>query len=246
MDGLSKRISSLFSNGYFFLSAMDHGQFVGVPKGLENITEFINEIGSLNIHGMILNPGVALKIKDFPSNKKLILRVTHAGSAMSMDIAGTRLFIDPESALRLGADAVIAMGIVGQENDSIALEALSKTIWEYHRFGIPVIAEMLPANPKLNNDTETIANISRIGAELGADVIKTYLTPDFKKVTSSCPVPILVAGGAKTQDFMTVIKESAESGAKGVAIGRNLFQSEEKEVFVENINRIFMETMNES
>lgn len=239
MDGLSKRLNSLFANDYLFLSAMDHGQFVGVPKGLENIIDFIDEVGSLDVHGIILNPGIALKVKKFPSDKKLILRVTHAGSAMAMDIAGTRLFIDPETALRLGADAVIAMGIVGQDNDSNALEALSKTIWEYHKFGIPVIAEMLPADSKLNNDTETIANISRIGAELGADVIKTYLTPDFKKVTGSCPVPIVVAGGAKTQDFMTVVKEAANSGAKGVAVGRNLFQSESKKAFVESINKEF-------
>jgi DhnA family fructose-bisphosphate aldolase class Ia len=34
---------------------------------------------------------------------------------------------------------------------------------------------------------------------MGADIVKTYYCDDFEKVTSTCPVPIVIAGGPKLE-----------------------------------------------
>ncbi len=125
MNGLERRLDRMFSRGSLIVAAADHGQFAGVPQGLEDIGRYVSEIETLDIDGILLNPGVVSRIASFDANKLLIIRVTHAGSALSGDIGNTKYFLDPEQALRLGADAVIVMGIVGQERDSDArLEAL--------------------------------------------------------------------------------------------------------------------------
>ena len=239
MNGLERRLDRMFSRGSLIVAAADHGQFAGVPQGLEDIGRYVSEIETLDIDGILLNPGVVSRIASFDANKLLIIRVTHAGSALSGDIGNTKYFLDPEQALRLGADAVIVMGIVGQERDSDALHALSKAIWDYQRYGIPVIAEMLPYRKEDYSSPEVIGNISRIGAELGANVIKTMMTANYGEVVRSCPVPVIVAGGEKNRDFFASLEDAAKAGAKGAAIGRNLFQEKERTGFLKKVREVF-------
>ena len=71
---------------------------------------------------------------------------------------------------------------------------------------------------------------ARIGAELGADVVKTVYTGDpdsFRDVVRGCPVPVVIAGGPKTstdKQLLERIDGAMEAGARGAAIGRNVFQ----------------------
>jgi DhnA family fructose-bisphosphate aldolase class Ia len=239
MDGLKRRVGRLFENGSFVLAAADHGQFSGVPEGAENIIGYIREVESTEVDGIIINPGVASLLQTFDCRKSLVIRASHAGSAMSGDIANTKYFLKPENAMRMGADAVIVMGIVGQQNDSEALFAVSQAVWEYHQYGMVVIAEMLPYRKEDYASTKIIADIARIGAELGADIIKTVATERYETVVCSCPVPIIIAGGEKNKDFITVVKEAALAGAVGAAIGRNLFQEKNKNHFIRSVKNCF-------
>ena len=38
---------------------------------------------------------------------------------------------------------------------------------------------------------------SRICAENGANIVKTYYCEGFEKVAAACPVPVVIAGGKK-------------------------------------------------
>jgi fructose-bisphosphate aldolase/2-amino-3,7-dideoxy-D-threo-hept-6-ulosonate synthase len=77
-----------------------------------------------------------------------------------------------------------------------------------------------------------VAHAARIGAELGADIIKTNYTGDietFKTVVESCPAPVIIAGGPKcktTQELLQMVHESVKAGSAGLSIGRNVFQYE--------------------
>jgi len=81
------------------------------------------------------------------------------------------------------------------------------------------------------NDVEVVAHAARAGAELGADIIKTNYTGDidsFRRVVEGCPVPVVIAGGPKTEtdmEFLQMIEGALQAGARGVAIGRNVFQA---------------------
>jgi len=102
-------------------------------------------------------------------------------------------------------------------------------------WGMPLVAMMYPrgkgiANP---NDVEVVAHAARAGAELGADIIKTNYTGDidsFRTVVEGCPVPVVIAGGPKTEtdmEFLQMIEGAMQAGARGVAIGRNVFQHQD-------------------
>lgn len=239
MNGLKRRLNRLLCGESFILAAADHGQFAGVPEGLEDIESYVREVEKLDVDGIILNPGIASLIDEFDCRKSLIVRVTHAGSALSGDIENTKYFLEPEEALRMGADGVIVMGIVGQKCDSEALHGLSKAIWEYRRYGIPVIAEMLPYRKEEYFSKKVIADISRIGAELGANIVKTNITDDYEYVIKSCPVPVIIAGGEKTKDFFASLEEAAAAGAAGAAIGRNLYLDTDRPSFVKRAREVF-------
>jgi fructose-bisphosphate aldolase/2-amino-3,7-dideoxy-D-threo-hept-6-ulosonate synthase len=86
--------------------------------------------------------------------------------------------------------------------------------------------------------------VARIGAELGADIIKTVYTGDkksFKEVIDGCPVPVVIAGGPKMnseEELLKMIEDAMECGAGGVSIGRNVFQSEKRLELTKKVCRI--------
>jgi putative autoinducer-2 (AI-2) aldolase len=83
-------------------------------------------------------------------------------------------------------------------------------------------------------------------AELGAQVIKTYFVPeDFETVTSSCPVPIVMAGGKKLPELeaLTMAYHAVQQGASGVDMGRNIFQSDAPIAMMEAVNKVIHEDM---
>jgi 3-hydroxy-5-phosphonooxypentane-2,4-dione thiolase len=66
-------------------------------------------------------------------------------------------------------------------------------------------------------------------AELGAQYVKTYYVDEgFEIVTTSCPVPIVMAGGKKLPelDALTMAYNAVQQGAAGVDMGRNIFQAD--------------------
>jgi DhnA family fructose-bisphosphate aldolase class Ia len=92
---------------------------------------------------------------------------------------------------------------------------------------------MYPRGPKIEDekDVEGVKHAARVGAELGADIIKCPYTgsPEtFKEVVEGCPVPIVIAGGSKTTDEETLkmIEGAMQVGGAGISMGRNAFQHE--------------------
>ena len=131
----------------------------------------------------------------------------------------------------MGADAVICMGMIGYPEEPSSLQNLSGFTADADRWGMPVIAEML-VKPK-EGERATVREIAfamRIGAELGADLIKaSYCGPAdaYRTALGSCYRPVVVLGGEKVNDekeMLQNIAEALEAGATGVAIGRNVWQ----------------------
>jgi fructose-bisphosphate aldolase/2-amino-3,7-dideoxy-D-threo-hept-6-ulosonate synthase len=104
---------------------------------------------------------------------------------------------------------------------------------------MPLLAMMYPRGAKIKNEhgVEHVALAARVAAELGADLVKTVYTGDpdsFREVTRGCPVPVVVAGGSKTDERATLelIAGAMEGGAAGISIGRNAFQHPAPDRFV--------------
>ena len=137
-----------------------------------------------------------------------------------------------EEAIRLGADAVSMHVNVGAETEAAMLEDLGEIAMVCEEWGMPLLAMMYPRGKKVKSehDVEMVKHVARIGAELGADLIKTNYTGDpdsFKDVIRSCPVPVIIAGGPKANtdsEVLKMVEDAIAAGASGVSIGRNVFQ----------------------
>ncbi len=135
-----------------------------------------------------------------------------------------------EDAVRLGADAVICMGMVGFPEEPSSLQNLAALSAESEIWNMPVVAEMLVKGEQKEPGVEEVGFAMRVGAELGADLIKTSLAlplDQFKDVLQTCYRPVVILGGAKADDEGTLLNnvyQAIQVGASGVAIGRNVWQ----------------------
>lgn len=231
--GKQIRLKRLFANdGKTVIAALDHGIAGLAPlEGLEAPDRLIPAITAAGIDAVIATPGIASAFSGLFGKVGLIVRVDCGPTAITGDWARTRPALGVEDAVRLGADAVIGMGIVGVEGESSSLHALARLAAECERWGMVLVGEMLPGGfsaPEVSADQIAVA--ARLGAELGADVIKIRYSgsrESFRAVTSSCYRPVVVLGGSKqsSEQLIASTRDALSAGAKGVAVGRNIWQS---------------------
>ena len=131
----------------------------------------------------------------------------------------------------MGADGVSVHINVGADDEAKMLEDLGKVAIECLEWGMPLLAMMYPRGSKIENeqDVEVVKHAARVGAELGADIVKCPYTgtPEtFREVVEGCTVPVVIAGGSKTTDEETLkmIEGAVKAGGAGISMGRNAFQ----------------------
>jgi DhnA family fructose-bisphosphate aldolase class Ia len=143
-----------------------------------------------------------------------------------------------EEAVALGADAIAVAMFLKSEHEIAYIRHLSAVVREAERFGLPVIPHIYPLSSgdekaAITHAPEDIFYCVRMGLEMGADVIKVPYTGDvasFRDIVSICPVPVVAAGGPSCptlEDAVTMMREVAESGAKGATVGRNVWGFED-------------------
>jgi DhnA family fructose-bisphosphate aldolase class Ia len=232
-SGKQIRLNRLFaSDGKTVIAALDHGIAGLAPlAGLESPNGLIPTLTAAGINAVIATPGMASAFSGLFGKVGLILRVDCGPTAITGDWSQNRPALDVEDAIRLGADAVIAMGIVGAEGEAASLHALAGLAADSERWGMALVAEMLPGGFSASEvSAEQIAVAARLGAELGADVIKIRYSGSgetFRAVTSSCYRPVVVLGGSKQspEQLTAATRDALAAGARGVAVGRNIWQS---------------------
>ncbi|HEX9011870.1 MAG TPA: hypothetical protein VF813_00075, partial [Anaerolineaceae bacterium] len=137
-----------------------------------------------------------------------------------------------ENGLRMGADAVKVLVFPFLNNPEPSMLNLTWLGAQCAAWGMPLLAETIPGGwtggPE-QRTPEVLAAGARVGFEAGADIIKTFPTADptqFRTVAANCPGPVVVLGGEKAasdRDLLQTIKALIDSGASGVAMGRNLW-----------------------
>lgn len=140
-----------------------------------------------------------------------------------------------DEALKLGASAVGYTIYVGSEHEPKMMSEFENIIREAHAKKIPVIAWVYPRGKGVENmpAKELMAYAARIGLEIGADIVKMHYTgklEDLKwAVKSAGKCKIVIAGGVKTdeKELFAQVKDIIKSGAMGLAIGRNVWQSKD-------------------
>jgi DhnA family fructose-bisphosphate aldolase class Ia len=224
----------LGADGRTVIVAMDHGSAGISPLGnLQKPTDLIPTLIENGADAILTTPGIARYCAHQFGHTGLILRIDGGPSAQTAEWDKIQVTLSVEDALQLGADAVIMMGIVGAPGESQTLANMWEVAAACHTWGVPLIAEMLPGGFSAKTITiDQIAIAARLGAELGADLIKIrYQGPvdQYRQVVENCYRPILILGGSKqpVDSLVAEVKGALEIGAVGVAVGRNIWQDPE-------------------
>jgi fructose-bisphosphate aldolase/2-amino-3,7-dideoxy-D-threo-hept-6-ulosonate synthase len=222
---------------------MDHGVSMGPIKGITNMQNIVDQLLKGGVDAIVLNKGIA-KLVDLDS-AGLIVHLS-AISNLTPNANNKVQVCTVQEAIRIGADAVSVHINVGAPDEDKMLAKLGRVADECDVYGIPLLAMMYPRGPKIQSEhaADVVAHAARLGAELGADIIKTNYTGSiktFKAVVESCPVPVIIAGGPKCkteQEILQTAYESIKAGGAGLSIGRNVFQHENPTLIVKALSAI--------
>jgi len=219
------------ADGRTVIVAMDHTAYFGPMAGLERPGDVLQAVVEAGADAILTTGGIAARFGDRLGRAGLILRADGGSSQRDPQPAGRRQIISVERALRLGTDALACMGMIGFPEESASLRVLTGLVDECSRWGLVLLAEMLVhGRDGARPSAADVAFAARVGADLGADLIKTpYIGPPdiYRAVSAACYVPLVVLGGEKAGDDRAVlasVAEALEAGAAGVAIGRNVWQ----------------------
>ncbi len=243
-QGKQRRLARIFrTDGRSVIVPMDHGVTIGPIKGIENMQDITNDLLKGNVDAILVHKGIANRI----NVGKAGLIVMLSGSSNLNPNQNYKVQVcSVQEAVRLGADGVSVHINVGAQDEDKMLATLGKVADECDVFGIPLLAMMYPRGPKITDEhaAEVVAHAARIGAELGADIVKTNYTGDvetFSAVIESCPVPVVIAGGPKAKtvkDILVMTEEAMKAGSAGLSIGRNVFQYGKPTLIVEALSAI--------
>ncbi len=230
------------NTGKTVIIPMDHGVTVGPIKGLENMKDTINKVADGGANAILLHKGiVGAGHRTGGKDVGLIIHLS-ASTSVGPDPNHKVIICSVEEAVKLGADTVSIHVNIGADDEAEMLKDMGKIARDCNEWGMPLLAMMYPRGKKIKNENavEVVKLAARVGAELGADIVKTNYTgsvKSFREVVDGCPVPVIIAGGSKgnEEDCLKMIEDAMKAGAAGVAMGRNSFQHKDPTKFVKAV-----------
>ncbi|MDD5063267.1 MAG: 2-amino-3,7-dideoxy-D-threo-hept-6-ulosonate synthase [Phycisphaerae bacterium] len=228
------------NSGRTVIVPMDHGVTVGPIEGLTDMREAVSKVVAGGANAILMHKGmVRAGHRGAGKDIGLVIHLS-AGTSMSPDPNAKELVCTVEEAIKLGADAVSVHINLGAETDKEMLGQLGFVSERCMQWQIPLVAMMYTRGPKIKNeyDVANVKHAARVGAELGADIVKVPYTgsvKSFATVVQGCPVPVVIAGGPKMEsdkDIFEMVEGALKAGAAGLSIGRNAFQHKNPEKVV--------------
>jgi class I fructose-bisphosphate aldolase len=237
------------SSGRTVIIPVDHGITQGPIPGLRDAGQVVEMAAAGGADAVIMHKGtVRAAHRGSGPNIGLIVHLS-ASTCMCPDPDDKVLVCTVEEAVKLGADGVSIHVNLGARTEQAMLKLLGKVSAECMTWGMPLLAMMYARGESMSDSFETkrVKHAARVGAELGADIVKCVYTgsPDsFREVVEGCPVPVVIAGGEKTdtdRSVLEMVAGSLEAGGKGVSIGRNAFQHQQPDRMVAALCRLVHE-----
>ena len=226
--GMQSRLARIFNpdSGRTVMLAFDHGYFQGPTTGLERID--IN-IAPLFAHTDVLmcTRGVLRSVVPAAVNKPVVMRAS-GGNSILTELSNETVAVAIEDALRLNVAAMAAQVYIGSEYEHQSIKNIIQLVDQGMRYGMPTMA-VTGVGKDMTRDQRYFSLATRIAAEMGANIIKTYFVDEgFERIAAGCPVPIVIAGGKKLpeREALEMCFKALDQGASGVDMGRNIFQSE--------------------
>ncbi len=242
--GMKSRLARIFNpkSGNTVMLAFDHGYIMGPTSGLERIDVAIPPLiphvdvlmGTRGIFRTCISPAARVA---------RCVRVTYDSTVLYDDMSnGGGIACDMANAIRTGADCVAVQTFIGAPGESRSLELLARTVDAATGYGIPTLG-VVAVGKDMERTEKFFLLATRVLAENGANIVKSYYCDGFERVAAACPVPIVIAGGKKLPepDALEMAYKAIRDGAHGVDMGRNIFQSDCPEGMAQAIGKVVHE-----
>lgn len=250
--GKEVRLSRLFDrkSGKVVIITMDHAIAHGVLPGIRNTREIIEKITAGRPNAMTIHKGLASKFIKLLIDSDTCLICKLSGFSLFNPTFDTQ-FTEVKEAIKLGADAVAYGATISDTRQDEMLQTIGHLAKECDEYGMPLTVHIYPKGNLLKKEdyykTENIMYAARAAAELGADIVKTWYTGSsdtFRQVVEACPVPVVIAGGPHAESvaqFLTMVRGAIDGGASGVAVGRNVWGSNNPTLMIKALKMIVHE-----
>lgn len=238
--GMRHRLARVFDprDGRTVMLAFDHGYFQGPTSGLERVDLNIVPLAPY-ADALMGTRGIFRSVIPAGTDAALVVRAS-GGPSILKDLSDERIAMDVDDAVRMDATAVAVQVFIGGEHETQSVHNMTRLVDAGYRAGMPVLG-VTAVGRELTRDARYLGLATRIIAELGAQMVKTYYcAEDFQQVTAGCPVPVIMAGGKKLPvlDALEMAYRAVEQGAAGVDMGRNIFQRQRPEAMIQAVRSV--------
>lgn len=243
--GMQNRLARVFNpeSGKTVMLAIDHGYFQGPTTGLERVDVNILPLVPYT-DALFCTRGILRSVVPAATRTPNVLRAS-GGPSILKELSNEEIALDLEDAVRLNTCGVGVQVFVGGEFETKSIHNMTRLVDAGYKVGLPVLG-VTAVGKDMVRDAKYFRLATRICAELGAQMVKTYYVPEgFETVTAACPVPIVMAGGKKLSelDALTMAYRAVQEGAAGVDMGRNIFQSESPVAMIQAVRKVVHEAM---
>ena len=226
--GMKNRLGKMFDprSGNTVMLAFDHGYIMGPTAGLERIDLVIPPLIP-HVNVLMGTRGMIRSCISPAAPVAKCVRVTYDSTVLYDDMSnGGGIACDIENAIRMNADCMAVQTFIGADGQLASIDNLSRVINAGFRYSIPTLG-VVAVGKDMERTDRFFKLATRIVAEMGVQLVKTYYCDNFEEVVAACPVPIVVAGGKKLpeDEALTLAYRSIQGGARGLDMGRNIFQS---------------------
>jgi 3-hydroxy-5-phosphonooxypentane-2,4-dione thiolase len=238
--GYQNRLNKILPNKRAVMLAIDHGYFLGPISGLERPWDTVKDLLPYT-DSLYLTRGTLAACIPENTEKPMVLRVSGGPTTLGKDLANETIVTSVKEALRHNVVGVGVSVFVGSDYETQTVTNLAHVVTDAHDYGLPVLGITAVGKELEKRDARFLALASRVLAEMGTDIVKTYYCANFEQVTSKCPVPIVIAGGPKfdtIREALEITFNAMEQGAAGVDMGRNIWQSKHPIAMIQAIHSI--------
>jgi predicted phospho-2-dehydro-3-deoxyheptonate aldolase len=251
MLGKTIRLRRIFDrkSGNTVIVPMDHGISLGPVKGIADIRSTVDRLAEGGASAVVVHKGLVPYLGPFVGSPLGLIVHISASTSMSPDPNAKVLVASVDAAATLGADAISIHCNIGSDTEDVMVSDFGLVSDRCSELGLPLLAMCYPRGKNIKDqfNVDAVKHCARLSAELGADVVKTNYTgsPDtFKEVVKGTPIPVVIAGGPKMDSDASLLKmvsDAMGAGARGVSIGRNVFQHDDVSMITRAIGKVVFE-----
>lgn len=221
-------------SGRGLIVPMDHGLTMGPIEGIETVVGAARWLSSPAVNGVIAHKGTIARLGSMRllHNHAVVIHLN--GMTNIGEHPDTKqLLVTVEAAVRLGADAVSVQVNFRHDNHGHNLRLLSAVEESATQYGLPLLAMVYDKVDSADDDLQITRqrHLIKVAIELGVDIVKTdpprrseYIEPLLEGIGDD--VAIFFSGGTlmAEDELIDLAKRVSLSSAKGLCVGRNVFQ----------------------